>query len=194
VAEPLSELLRRCRAGHDDAVAELVGRFCGGALSLAGAILADAHLAEDAVQEAFLTALQRLADLRDLAAFPGWFRQVVRTQSLRIARRRRERTGADVPEVAGREAPPPERLARDELRQRVREELAKLPPKGRRTAELYYLDGRACDDVAKALGVPSGTVKRRLHDVRRRLRSMLLGTVEPEAPAREPPPPPELPL
>ena len=51
---------------------------------------------------------------------------------------------------------------------------------------MFYLDDMKCSQIAERLGVPQGTVKRRLHDARERLRAMLLGYVmegePPEAP------------
>ena len=54
--EPLAALIERCRRREEDAMAELVSRFRNWALDLANALLDDASLAEDAVQEAFTTA------------------------------------------------------------------------------------------------------------------------------------------
>ncbi len=54
-------------------------------------------------------------------------------------------------------------------------------------AELFYFEDFSLARIARQLGVPQGTVKRRLHDVRAQLRNLLLGyMVEPEPP--EPPP------
>ncbi len=194
MAERLGELLERCKQRDDHAVAVLVERFRDAALGVAKAILGDAHLAEDAVQEAFLTALQRLDELRDAAAFPGWLRQIVRTQSCRIARRRREASTPETPAVADATGSPLQDLVGNELRGKIREALRGLPDRNRQVAELYYLDGRPCDEVARMLDASPGTVKSRLHDTRRRLRSMLLGYVEPEAAEPEEKGPPGLPL
>ena len=177
MSEGLTDLLRRCRDGQADAVAALVARFQPWALDLAHAFVDDHGLAEDAVQEAFVVALARLNDLRDPSAFPGWFRQIVRTQASRITRKRREVLLPVGPEPAGSAPSPSAELARDEIRALVRDALAALPPAGREAAELFYLDERNCGEVADLLQVPTGTVKRRLHDARKRLRGMLLGHI-----------------
>ena len=187
MTELLHELLARCQRGDEDAVETLVSRFRNYAYDLAKAILEDGHLAEDAVQEAFLAAVSRLQDLRDLDAFPGWFRQVVRTQANRIARRRRESTGAETPDRPSEELSPESCLEQRELRQLVRQALAALPETSRETASLFYLEERHHLEVAELLQVPPGTIKRRLHDARQRLRNILLGhlaPLEPTAPKR----------
>jgi RNA polymerase sigma-70 factor (ECF subfamily) len=54
--------------------------------------------------------------------------------------------------------------------------VSRLPPAGREAVELYYLEGRSIPQVARDLRLPPGTVKRRLHDARRRLADILIGT------------------
>ena len=172
----MEELLARCQRGENDAVETLVRRFRVGALDLAGAILRDAHLAEDAVQEAFVTALRRMADLRDPEAFPGWFRQVVRTECHRILRQHREDVPEAPPEPVADALSPSEEVLRAERRRLVQQAIASLPPAGREAAEMFYLEERDLATIGDRLNVPLGTVKRRLHDARKQMQ-ILLGRV-----------------
>jgi RNA polymerase sigma factor (sigma-70 family) len=179
----LSELLHRCREGEEEAVALLVRRFEPWGRNLAAAYLSDEDLARDAVQEAFVTALHRLPDLRSPEAFPAWYRQIVRTHAIRILRRR----GPSAEENEGETVPDPEtprsRFQHTELLGMVERAFGNLPAAGRETAQLFYFEERSCAEIATTLRIPEGTVKRRLHDVRRRLRSILLGYI-----GNEPPP------
>jgi RNA polymerase sigma-70 factor (ECF subfamily) len=176
MAELLSELLARVRSGDRSAVAVLVARFQPRAVEFAAALLGDSHLAEDAVQNAFIKALGRLSDLREANAFPGWFRQIVRTEALALTRRR----SVEGPGGGARDAPeaPVHAAVRDEMCEVVRAALAALPPRGRETAQLFYLGELDCPEVARRLDVPIGTVKRRLHDARKKLRELLSGYFE----------------
>ena len=171
-----------CEGGDGEAVTELIRRFRPWALDFATAIIDDRDLAEDAVQEAFITAIKRLPDLREPNAFPGWFRQIIRTQAVRITRSRRELPQAWDDTVAASERTPQERLQDEELRAVVRQALSSLPGPGRDTAELFYLEEMSCASISDRLGVPEGTVKRRLYDARARLRDMLLGYIHDEGP------------
>jgi RNA polymerase sigma factor (sigma-70 family) len=172
VAELLSELLERCRRNDPDAVGTLVCRFRAWAHDLAESFLGDEHLAEDAVQAAFVRALTRLAELRQPSAFPGWFRQVVRTECLRIGRKRRATETLSHDAACDADAPPSN--AESEERNRlVGAAMQTLSPATRQTAELFYWDQCPCAEVARRLGIPAGTVKRRLHDARMRLRQLL---------------------
>ncbi|MHC4551712.1 MAG: RNA polymerase sigma factor, partial [Planctomycetota bacterium] len=80
MAELLTDLLERCQHGDPAAYQAIVRRFQGKGLDLASSLIGDRHLAEDAVQNAFLTAFSRMDQLREPAAFAGWFRQIVRTE------------------------------------------------------------------------------------------------------------------
>ena len=69
-----------------EAFAEIVARFQDIAYGCAYAVLSDSYLAEDAAQEAFITAWQKLPQLREPVAFPGWLRRLVLTQCNRLTR------------------------------------------------------------------------------------------------------------
>jgi RNA polymerase sigma factor (sigma-70 family) len=146
-------------------------------MDLAVRILDDRHLAEDAVQEAFLTAITRLEDLRAPAAFPGWLRQIVRTHATR-ARRRLDASNRPCARAVEPQPSPAHRAETEELMRLVRSALVSLPERLRETAELFYLNELDHHRVADVLDVPSGTVKRRLHDARRRLRDGLAAYLE----------------
>jgi RNA polymerase sigma factor (sigma-70 family) len=174
-AELLDELLIRCRAGEESAVAELVRRFQPWAVHFATALLSgDAHLAEDAVQAALISALSRLGDLRDANAFAGWFRQIVRTETRRILRRRAD----DAAELVNHgpsehRASPLDAAEASERRAAVRAAIESLPRRASEAAALRYLEELQLREVAQRLSIPTGTVKRRLHDAREKLRERL---------------------
>ncbi len=172
----MHDLIERCRNGDEEAIETMVMRYRTKALDLATALLGDEHHAQDAVQEAFLAALSNLSALRDPDAFAGWFRQILRSQCHRILRRRPEQPVDTLNPVTSAKSPP-ERAERNERQASVLRALASLPPAGRRTAAMFYLEERRCAEIGAELKVPVSTVKRRLHDARRRLREMLLGQI-----------------
>lgn len=168
----LPTILERCRQREPSAFAELVKRFQEKALDLARSLTGDRHLAEDVVQQAFLVAYCQLNQLKNDMAFPGWFRQIVRTQSLKIVQQK----NIDPKELDALQRShfsPSEQIELQELRDMIRQSLSKLSETHRLTMELFYLDEHSCNEVAETLNVPSGTVRRRLHQARNQLRSML---------------------
>lgn len=175
IADP-RELLDALRQRDPPAVEVFVGRVGPPGLRLAQSLLGDRALAEDALQEAFVVALDRVEQVRSPRALGAWFRQIVRSQCHRALRR--ARATPTPPEALDRrddDGLDPEQAARrTEARVMVRVAVAALPAIGRREAELYYFEERSQAEIAALLGVPSGTVKRRLHTARARLRAMLV--------------------
>ncbi len=84
----LEGLVGRARGGDLEAFAELTRRFQQMAFGYALALLHDLPQAEDVVQEAFVAAWFGLRTLADPAAFPGWFRSIVRHQAHRLLRQK----------------------------------------------------------------------------------------------------------
>ena len=171
--DSLTELLARCAAGDEGAVEILVVSFQPWALVFAAALLNDKSVAPDIVQESFITALGSLSSLRDPDAFPGWFRQIIRTRVSRANRKRTERRLDENREPVSESPEPWEGLHWRRMAAIVRKAVESLPPASRVTAELHYFGEMKHTDIAEQLGVPIGTVRRRLHDARRTLRAKL---------------------
>jgi len=85
----LNDLIMQVQEGDIDAYEPVVHRFQDMAVGYSYAILQDRHLAEDAAQEAFISAYFDLSSLKEPKAFPGWFRRIVLKQADRIGRKRR---------------------------------------------------------------------------------------------------------
>src|SRR5262249_24686531 len=79
----------QAQRGDPEAFGELVRQFQNMAVGYAYSILQDFDLAEDAAQEAFLQAYVSLPGLKDVEAFPAWFRRIVFSQCTRHLRGRR---------------------------------------------------------------------------------------------------------
>jgi DNA-directed RNA polymerase specialized sigma24 family protein len=79
-------------AEKQEAFCELVRMFQDMAYGCGYAVLGDFCLAQDAAQEAFISAWQKLSQLRQPEAFPGWLRRIVLTECNRLIRRQRLRT------------------------------------------------------------------------------------------------------
>jgi RNA polymerase sigma factor (sigma-70 family) len=84
-----TELVVRAREGDVDAFTVLVQRYQAMAFGYALANLGDTHLAEDAVQQAFITAYRSLKNLQQPERFAAWLRGIVRFESSHIRRSRR---------------------------------------------------------------------------------------------------------
>ena len=111
------------------AFGKIVVRFQDMAYGCAYALLGDFHLAEDAAQEAFLVAYQRLGQLREPRAFAGWFGRIVISQCRHITRGKSFSTaGLDVAEAVASSFPGPrQNLERRETKDQVLAAIAALP-------------------------------------------------------------------
>ncbi len=165
------------RAERNDAFDHLVRDFEGMVYGVAYRRLSDSQLAEDAAQEAFLTAYKRIAQLKDVSAFPGWLKRIVLTHSDRLMRRQgAENELVDEQELLAATEPTPEaQLETNELRQRVRLAVDALPESARDVTRDYYLRGESQREISERLDIPLATVKKRLQYARQHLRGFLAG-------------------
>ncbi len=151
-------------------VAGLVLARIGDAYRLARAILLDDGEAEDAVQEASLAAWRRQGSLRDPARFDVWFDRILVNQCRDQLRRRKRSVQLAPPHVGFEAVAAPLETGTDaELDQA----LAALDADHRVVVVMRYWQDRTVEDIADRLGIPPGTVKSRLHNALKRLRSNL---------------------
>jgi RNA polymerase sigma factor (sigma-70 family) len=176
----LEGLIRRAREGDADAYEVIVRRFQDMAVGYSYSIMRDFQFAEDAAQEAFLEAYRNLHNLREPAAFPGWFRRIVFKQCDRITRARSFRfISLDAAEERASEEPTQaDALEQSEMTNKILTVVDSLPDHERAATMLYYISGYSQTEVAEFLDVPVTTIKKRLHSARNRLREMLIDLVE----------------
>ncbi len=169
------EAIARLRRGDIGGLEFLVRRHQHAALRVAFLIGRDAALAEDVVQEAFLRAYARIDRFDVARPFGPWFLRVVANDTRNaVTRRRQSPLDPALARALPDGAPGPEALLlAAETEGEVRAALDRLAPAQRAAlVARYYLDP---DDAAAArrLGIPDGTLRRRLHDARARLRRLL---------------------
>ena len=162
------------------AFGEIVRRYQDMAYGCAYAVLGDFHLAEDAAQEAFLTAYRELRSLREAGAFAGWLRRIVLSRCSRMTRRRSVSTTRldAAATVASNEPGPTEAMEMRELKDKVLAAVRALPEPQRMVTTLFYINGYSQKDIAEFLEVPVTTVKKRLVASRGRLKQRMMVMVD----------------
>lgn len=183
------EAIHRVLAGDREAFGVLVERYQGRTYRLALRVLRNEESARDAVQDAFLKAYGALPRFQGRASFYTWLYRLVMNQCLDMKRRDRSERQVEwedggaaesgggappPPEVAGVRFGPAASLMRQELRQRLAEAIGRLPDGPRETLMLREVDGLSYAEIARAQGIPKGTVMSRLHYARRQLRVHLV--------------------
>jgi RNA polymerase sigma-70 factor (ECF subfamily) len=161
--------------GDDGALAALYDRFGRVAYGLALRVLRDRTLAEDAVQEAFLT-VWRNADrfMPERAKASTWILTFAHRRAVDLVRREQRRRAEPLegaPEPAGGSAEEAAWLRLE--RERVQAALAELPDQQREAIELAYYGGYTQSELAERLGQPLGTIKSRMFTGLARLRELL---------------------
>lgn len=123
--------------------------------------------ADDAMQEAILRAWRRLPLLREESRFDAWVTRIL-INECRDLMRRRKRQGVPYDEKIGEtqayQAPEDTGL---------REALRALPEKFRLPLLLHHMDGYPLEEVARIMRLPVSTVKGRLYEARKKLKTLL---------------------
>ncbi|MER7179282.1 sigma-70 family RNA polymerase sigma factor [Streptomyces hyaluromycini] len=173
-------LMRAARSGEAAALAELLERHRAGMRAVALSLLGSGPDVEDVLQDAALTALQRIGDVRDPAAVGAWLRTVVRNASRAVLRERVPVRPVDEVDLPSPEAGPEQWLERHAARDWLWEALDRLSPALRTPLVLRYLTPTVAsyEQVAAACGVPVGTVRSRLSQGRVKLALALAATAD----------------
>ncbi|MEK5321491.1 MULTISPECIES: sigma-70 family RNA polymerase sigma factor [unclassified Paenibacillus] len=171
----MKEWVEKARQGDEEAFGQLMLHFRGMAYAVSYDMLKDVHLAEDAVQDALIEAYQNLEKLQNASAFPGWFKTIVVRQCQRMLRRKHHsmlpldeamQISGGVPGVA-------EIAERREESQVLQQSVKALSAKLRVPLRLFYFYGYSLQEISDYLGTPVPTLKKRLHDARRKLKGTL---------------------
>jgi RNA polymerase sigma-70 factor (ECF subfamily) len=150
------DCVRLCLNGHPDAYEHLVRRYQAPVLSYLAGRLGDTERASEAAQESFVRAFFSLRKLKAPESFFAWLLGIAR----RVAREqeRAERRYRQVIEAS------PQAHAAGEPRNdhALERALAELPDAYLQVVALRYYGGLSCAETADRLGVPLGTVTKRL--------------------------------
>lgn len=172
----LIELVLRAREGDRAAFGGIVERFQSTVYAVALARLRNPTEAQELTQEVFLHAMKKLPQLREVECFPGWLRQI----TVRMAINRLTRNGplarVDQEVLDNTQATtvgPLDEMVRSEVRDELRKGLQRLKTLDRETLEAFYLRGQSLKQMSRDFETPVGTIKRRLHVARHRLKKQL---------------------
>lgn len=167
VGEADADLLRSIQRGDQEAVAALYDRYSGIAYGLAFRITNDGTLAEDVVQEAFVSVWQQAGRFNpDRGQVRSWLLTIVHHKAVDAVRRRTGRSERTLPEgpdeFVATQGRPAEIAEWAMEAAAVREAVKRIPEDQRRTVEMAYFEGITHVEIAERMGVPLGTVKSRL--------------------------------
>jgi RNA polymerase sigma-70 factor (ECF subfamily) len=168
-------LVTRAQHGDRQAYSVLYEHFYPRVHTLARAYLRDTSAAQELAHDVLVQAFVKLQQLRYCAAFPGWLRQMTARMAMhRLSRGSRHAVVVTaLRHEATTDSSPLERLLSDERLEQVRQSLQRLTPLDRDTLLAFYYHGQSLAMISQQAAAPLGTIKRRLHTARQRLRHEL---------------------
>ena len=169
-------LVRLAQAGDREAFGELAVAFEPTVYSIVLRRLRDASEAREQTQEIFIRTMRKTDQLREPERFAGWLRQIaVRMSINRIVRRPKEAlVEADTFDAFQAETTTPvDNVLKTEQAEQVWSGLTRLKELDRDTLVAFYINGQSLQEMSDSFSSPIGTIKRRLHTARNRLREAM---------------------
>ena len=171
------DLVMLTLAGEQAAYEVLVTRYQKTAIASAISVTKNHFMAEDAAQDAFVTAWMKLNTLQEPKKYGSWVCRIAKNCALNMISRYRSFLPLDVVDNLnindnGAENPA-ELYALSEEQKEVNESIETLPEKVRQIIHLHYFEGLSIAEIADRMRISEGTVKWQLHDGRKRIRKEL---------------------
>ena len=164
-------------AGEQRAYEALVVRYQKAVVASAIAVTKSHFMAEDAAQDAFVTAWMKLNTLQETQKYSQWVCRIAKNCALNMLTRYRSFLPLDAVDNLNlgddRQLNPAELYALSEEQKQVDKSLEGLPEKVRKIIHLHYFEGLSISEIADKMRISEGTVKWQLHDGRKRIRKEL---------------------
>jgi RNA polymerase sigma-70 factor, ECF subfamily len=169
-------LVIEAQAGSREAFGKLVQQFETTVFATVMSRLRHRAEAREVTQDVFVQAMRKIRQLRHPERFGGWLRQIAVRMSINRAVRRPNETSFN-PEtfhtLKTEPRTPLDDLLRSERSRQVWGGLDRLRDLDRRTLIAFYVEGQSLKEMSDEFASPIGTIKRRLHTARNRLRAEL---------------------
>jgi len=180
-------LVERCRRGDPDAFAILMGRHYKAIYAVVARMADSRDDVEDIVQEVFIRAWDNIGAFRGECLFSTWLHRIAINYAITAVKRLKRHRGPSLDdpesglmeELRSDDSATPSALAERHERSRlVKEAILRLPEKHRTVVMMRYFGEQSCEEIARALSCPVGTVKSRLFYAYRKLGEELQWLVE----------------
>lgn len=171
-------LVVRAAEGDDEAFEALVHRHAPALLRLATRLLGSPTEAEDAVQEAFVSAWRKLPEFRGDARFGTWMHRIVTNRCLNVLRSRQPVAALDSvpePQAPEHQVSPPRAAEGRAAVQDLSRAIEGLSPEQRVCWVLRELDGVPYESIAETVGISQEAVRGRVFRARRYLTEAMAG-------------------
>ncbi|MCL1794414.1 MAG: sigma-70 family RNA polymerase sigma factor [Oscillospiraceae bacterium] len=164
---PDETLVNLTLLGNNKAFESLVIRYQKKVMASAYSITRDHHLAEDVMQNSFVAAWKKLNTLREQNKFGAWICRIAKNNAKNVAVKYQGYIHLD--SLENIEAASESAEDYDMLHSAIEN----LSDKQKSAIKLHYLENASIEEISNKLNLPVGTVKRRLHDGREKIRKEL---------------------
>ena len=168
------DLIDRCKAGDRDAHYRLYSMYSRQMFNVACRITGREEDAEDALQEAFVSAFKNLGSYRAEATFGAWLKRIVINKSINILKKKRHEL---IPESESWDVAQEEETVayREGLTvERVKKAIGELPDGYRTVLSLYLLEGYDHQEIAAIMNITESTSKSQFNRAKTKLREKLI--------------------
>jgi RNA polymerase sigma-70 factor (ECF subfamily) len=168
-------LVDRIVQRDESALEMLYDRYAGMLTSVLNRILHDAQSAEEILQDIFYQLWHKASQFdASRGSLPGWLMVIARNRAISKLRHRNPAAGEELHEnMAGLPFNIESDLSHQQVMDRVKRALDKLPPPQRAAVELAYFEGLTHTEIAARTGDPLGTIKTRLRSALETLKQEL---------------------
>ncbi len=178
------DLLRKAIQGDTSAFGEIIKKYQSLVYAVALQILVDPAAAQDITQDTFVSAFKALKDLRSEDSFPSWLHSIARNRA--FAWHKERKRGAPLEEAGVLQSSPncieveieAERSEAQSFEIGVRQIVSSLSDALRFPILLRYLNDVPTAEAACFLGIKEGTLRKRLHDGKKKLQEKIVKMAE----------------
>lgn len=171
----IASLVRKAQSGDSQAFTELYTITCQKVYNYAARYLKDEHLAQDAVQETYITAFRNLKGINDPSLFIAWLNQINFHTCYDMCKKINSQYGVvdseqlELTRDDNIEHNPEDVYERNDEIQKLREAIEALPFLEKQVIVLRYFNEMKLEDIAKALSISRSTVKRYIQSAKEKL-------------------------
>lgn len=171
----IASLVKRAQVGNSEAFTELYALTYNHTYNYAARYLKDEHLAQDAVQETYITAFKKLKGIKDPSLFVAWLNQINFHTCFDMCKKNNSTYGYVDPEQLeltrddNIEHNPEDVYERNDEINKLHAAIDELPFHEKQVIVMRYYNEMKLEEIAKALSISRSTVKRYLQNAKDKL-------------------------
>ena len=168
-----AKIIDRCKAGDQKAYFEIYQLYSKAMFNICFRILGTQEVAEDVLQEAFLSAFQKIESYQEKASFGAWLKKIVVNRAISHLRKHQlDMVGLD-DRMDLKDEPELDDMDLILKVDVIREAIQKLPNGFRVVFSLYLLEGYDHGEIAEILGISVSTSKSQYNRAKKKLKDIL---------------------